>query len=187
MQGPALVSDTLATPLGELRLVAHPDGALCGIDWTDHDARLRRLLDLRWRGWTMRDARDPWGFRRALADYFAGDLAVLDTLPVMTGGTSFQQCVWRALRAIPCGTTITYGELARRVGRPRAVRAVGHANGANAIGIVVPCHRVVGADGALTGYGSGLPRKQWLLAHESIRRPAPGPAHGGTQAAPVRR
>jgi len=176
MPGLEFTCDTLPTPLGELRIVAHPDGALCAVDWTDHDARLRRLLDLRWGRWTLREARDPSGFSRALADYFAGHLAVIDALPVMTGGTPFQQRVWRALRSIPCGTTITYGELAHRLGQPRAVRAVGHANGANAIGIVVPCHRVIGADGALTGYGSGLPRKQWLLVHEGARRRDPGDA-----------
>jgi methylated-DNA-[protein]-cysteine S-methyltransferase len=81
-------------------------------------------------------------------------------------GTDFQRTVWQALRRIPCGTTISYGELARRIGRPAAVRAVGLANGANPVGVVVPCHRVIGADGSLTGYGGGIERKRWLLAHE---------------------
>ena len=83
-----------------------------------------------------------------------------------TGGTDFQRHVWRALRAIRCGTTVTYGALAQRIGRPAAVRAVGHANGANPISIVVPCHRVIGADRSLTGYGGGIARKRWLLIHE---------------------
>jgi methylated-DNA-[protein]-cysteine S-methyltransferase len=88
-------------------------------------------------------------------------------LPVKTAGTKFQREVWRALRYIPCGKTISYGELARRIGRPKAVRAVGLANGSNPIGVVVPCHRVIGSNGTLTGYGGGLHRKRWLLQHEN--------------------
>jgi len=102
--------------------------------------------------------------------YFAGDLAVIDRLPVRTGGTGFQRAVWQALRGIPCGTMVTYTELARRIGRPTAVRAVGHANGANPVGIVVPCHRVIGSGGSLTGYGGGIERKSWLLTHEKQGR-----------------
>jgi methylated-DNA-[protein]-cysteine S-methyltransferase len=97
----------------------------------------------------------------------AGHTAVLDSLEVETAGTPFQRTVWHALREIPAGATMSYGALAKRIGRPSAVRAVGLANGANPIGIVVPCHRVVGADGSLTGYGGGLERKRWLLAHEA--------------------
>src|SRR6185437_637184 len=90
----------------------------------------------------------------------------IDAILTATAGTAFQREVWRALRDIPAGQTISYGELARRIGRPAAVRAVGLANGANPIGVVVPCHRVIGANGSLTGYGGGLHRKEWLLAHE---------------------
>ncbi len=115
---------------------------------------------------TLTPARDPAGLTSALRAYFAGDRAVIDRLPVQLGGTGFQQAVWQALRGIPCGSTVTYTELARRIGRPAAVRAVGAANGANPLGVVIPCHRVVGAKGALTGYGGGLDRKRWLLAHE---------------------
>jgi len=104
--------------------------------------------------------------RRALEAYFAGDLSAIDDLPVMTTGTAFQSEVWAALRDIPAGSTTSYGALAARIGRPKAVRAVGLANGANPIGVVVPCHRVIGADASLTGYGGGLDRKRWLLAHE---------------------
>jgi methylated-DNA-[protein]-cysteine S-methyltransferase len=86
---------------------------------------------------------------------------------VLTNGTPFQQTVWAALREIPCGQTISYATLARRIGRPSAVRAVGLANGANPVGIVIPCHRVIGANGTLTGYGGGLDRKRWLLSHEA--------------------
>ncbi len=98
--------------------------------------------------------------------YFAGQRDALSQIAWRTAGTPFQQKVWRALAEIPVGTTISYGELARRVGSPAAVRAVGLANGANPVGVVVPCHRVIGADGSLTGYGGGLDRKRWLLEHE---------------------
>jgi methylated-DNA-[protein]-cysteine S-methyltransferase len=101
-----------------------------------------------------------------MGSYFKGDIAVIDTLPVETTGTPFQRSVWQALRKIRRGTTISYAELARRIGNPRAVRAAGLANGQNPIGIVVPCHRVIGSNGTLTGYGGGLPRKKWLLEHE---------------------
>jgi methylated-DNA-[protein]-cysteine S-methyltransferase len=103
--------------------------------------------------------------------YFEGDLGVIERLPVETGGTVFQRTVWKALRDIPCGVTVSYAELARRIERPSAVRAVGLANGANPVGIVVPCHRVVGSNGTLTGYGGGIERKRWLLAHEASARP----------------
>lgn len=158
--------DTLPTPVGPLLIVTNRAGELCGVDWVDHEARLRRLMSLRWGALTFQPRRNPGGCTPALAAYFAGELSAIEALPVVTRGTAFQREVWRALREIPVGQTISYGELALRIGRPKAVRAVGLANGANAIGIVVPCHRVVGSNGALTGYGSGLPRKQWLLAHE---------------------
>ena len=96
---------------------------------------------------------------------------MIDTLKVATGGTEFQRTVWAALRGSPCGATWSYAQLARQIGRPSAVRAVGHANGSNPISIVVPCHRVVGANGTLTGYGGGLARKRWLLAHEAKMAP----------------
>lgn len=102
---------------------------------------------------------------RQLADYFAGSLTSFD-LPVALAGTEFQQAVWAALQAIPYGATISYGELARRIGQPSASRAVGLANGKNPVAIVVPCHRVIGADGSLTGYGGGVGRKRFLLALE---------------------
>lgn len=163
-----LLIDRTATPIGELIVVADPDGHLCAVDWTEHEARLHRLLRLQHaRPRPLIPARDPAGLTSALRAYFAGELAVIDRLPVRTGGTGFQQAVWQALRAIPCGATVTYTELARRVGRPAAVRAAGHANGANPVGIVIPCHRVIGANGTLTGYGGGIERKRWLLAHEA--------------------
>jgi len=103
---------------------------------------------------------------RRLAAYFDGDLGALAELPVLTDGTPFQRRVWDELRRIPVGQTISYAELARRIGKPKAMRAVGAANGKNPVAIVVPCHRVVAANGTLWGYGGGLPRKAWLLKHE---------------------
>jgi methylated-DNA-[protein]-cysteine S-methyltransferase len=103
----------------------------------------------------------------AISSYFTGDLTAIDILPVQTGGTPFQREVWRALRTITCGATVSYAKLAGQIGRPAAVRAVGLANGSNPVGIVVPCHRVIGSNGSLTGYGGGMERKRWLLEHES--------------------
>jgi methylated-DNA-[protein]-cysteine S-methyltransferase len=162
-----LLMDRLATPIGELIVVADAAGRLRAIDWSEFEDRLGRSLARHYGAVDLCATRDPHGFTRRMARYFAGDLAAIDGLPTATNGTPFQQAVWQGLCAIPCGTTISYAELARRVGRPTAMRAVGLANGANPIGIVVPCHRVIGADGTLTGYGGGLHRKRWLLAHES--------------------
>jgi methylated-DNA-[protein]-cysteine S-methyltransferase len=106
---------------------------------------------------------------RQLEEYFAGNRRVFD-LPLHLDGTEFQLRVWRALTEIPYGETRSYGELAQYIGNPNASRAVGLANGRNPISILVPCHRVIGADGSLTGYGGGLPRKQWLLAHEGLHQ-----------------
>lgn len=167
-----LLIDRMATPIGELIVIADRDGRLRTVDWTDHEARMKQLLDRYYgrSGYTLAPSRDPGGFSAALRRYFNGDIAVLSGLPVATAGTPFQNSVWRALRDIQCGTTISYAELARRIDRPNAVRAAGLANGRNPIGIVVPCHRVIGSNGSLTGYGGGLERKQWLLKHEGVTR-----------------
>ena len=161
--------DRIATPIGELIIIAEREGRLRTIDWTDHEARMRQLLD-RYYGkgaYTLAKARDPGGLTGAMRAYFKGDIGAIDRLPVdQTAGTPFQKSVWRALRRIPKGKTISYAELARRIGKPKAVRAAGLANGQNPISIVVPCHRVIGSNGTLTGYGGGLPRKKWLLEHE---------------------
>ena len=101
--------------------------------------------------------------------YFAGDLTAIDALAVNPSGTPFQLRVWSALRDVHAGSTTSYSAIAKRLGMPQAVRAVGAANGANPIPIVIPCHRVIGADGRLVGYGGGLERKRWLLAHEGVR------------------
>ena len=162
------LTQTLATPIGELVLISDEDGRLRATDWTNYDERMRRLLARHYGAdtFTLTPAQSPSGVASAMAAYFDGDIHAIDSLPVATEGTAFQKSVWQALRSIPAGETISYGELAKRLGNPAAVRAVGLANGANPIGIVVPCHRVIGANGSLTGYGGGLERKQWLLNHE---------------------
>jgi methylated-DNA-[protein]-cysteine S-methyltransferase len=163
-----LLVDCIETPIGELAIVADEAGRLRAVDWTEHDDNMQRSLRLHYgeHGVSLTPARNPAGLSAAMRAYFAGNLKAIDDLPVATGGTEFQRQVWRALRQIPCGETVSYGELARRIGRPAAVRAVGLANGSNPISVVVPCHRVIGSDGSLTGYGGGMERKRWLLAHE---------------------
>ena len=167
-----LLLDRLPTPIGDLFIVADREGRLRATFWTDDEQDLRRVLERQCSGAQIEfePAIDPHGLTSALRAYFAGDLHVIDHLPVEAAGTPFQREVWRALRDIPCGTTISYGELARRIGRPAAVRAVGLANGSNPIGVVVPCHRVIGSNGSLTGYGGGVERKRWLLDHERQMR-----------------
>jgi len=167
--------DRLLTPIGDLQIVADDDGNLRATLFTEKDRDLRSILTRHYAPAPIElaPARDPHGLTSALARYFSGDLHAIDEIPVKTGGTEFQRTVWRALRDIPCGATISYGELARRIGKPDAVRAVGTANGANPIGVVVPCHRVIGANGTLTGYGGGMHRKRWLLEHEGAHERAP--------------
>jgi len=167
-----LLLDRLATPIGDLLIVADGNGALRATFWTDHLEELRAVLERYYPGLRieLEPVVNPHGLTSALAAYFSGDLHAVDTLPVETAGTPFQREVWHALRLIPCGTTVSYGELARRIGRPAAVRAVGLANGANPVGVVVPCHRVIGSNGSLTGYGGGIERKRWLLDHEQQLR-----------------
>ncbi|WP_374384950.1 methylated-DNA--[protein]-cysteine S-methyltransferase [Dongia sp.] len=160
--------DRFQTPIGEIIIILDSEDRLRAIDWTDHEARMMALL-ARYcgkAGFALTKARNPADMRSTLSAYFAGDLGTIDKLPTETGGTDFQRRVWRELRRIPYGKTISYADLARRIGKPTAIRAVGLANGANPVSIVIPCHRVIGSDGSLTGYGGGLDRKQWLLAHE---------------------
>ena len=165
-----LILDRLASPVGEVLLVVDAGGAVRALDFHDYEDRLRRLLRLHYGAVVLTEGRAPEAVRRAVEAYFAGDLAAFDAIRVETGGTAFQRAVWRALRDIPAGETRTYGQLAQAVGSPKAVRAVGLANGANAGGVIGPCHRVIGANGTLTGYAGGLERKRWLLAHEAAGR-----------------
>ena len=161
--------DRIGTPVGELMILADAEGRLRAVHWTDHEEGLRRMLARHYgeRGFALEPSANPGGLTARIDAYFGGQLDAIDTLPVAMVGTPFQQAVWTALRGIPVGTTVSYSELARRIGRPAAVRAVGLANGANPVAVVVPCHRVVGAHGTLVGYGGGMSRKRWLLAHES--------------------
>jgi methylated-DNA-[protein]-cysteine S-methyltransferase len=129
---------------------------------------MHRLLRLHAGPHSLNDGLVPKDIVRALTNYFAGDLLGIDMIRVASGGTEFQRDMWSKLRGIPAGTTSTYGVVAAQLGRPRARRAVGAANGANPIAIVVPCHRVIGANGELTGYGGGIERKRWLLDHERL-------------------
>ncbi|KQW66379.1 cysteine methyltransferase [Phenylobacterium sp. Root77] len=162
----ALRLDRMSTPLGEALLVTDTDGAMRALDWTTHETRLLTLLRRQNPPTDLVSGAAPAAMRAALAAYFEGDLTALDGVTWRTGGTDFQRAVWAALCSIPVGETLTYKGLAERIDRPKAIRAVGLANGANPVSIVVPCHRVIGADGTLTGYGGGLDRKQWLLIHE---------------------
>jgi methylated-DNA-[protein]-cysteine S-methyltransferase len=162
--------ERLSTPPGTLLVLSDNRDRVLAIDWHDHEARMLELLR-RLHGVAtaaLRERPDRSSGRRALEAYFDGDLHAIDGLAVHMGGTPFQQVVWTALRQIRVGQTLSYSALAGRIGRPAAVRAVGLANGANPIGIVVPCHRVIGADGSLVGYGGGLERKRWLLEHEGV-------------------
>ncbi len=168
-----LYMSALPTPLGEARIVFDGQGQLRAFDWTSHLERMQRLLQRHYGPAAdparRRETAAPADFADRFAAYFEGEINALATLPWATGGTAFQQTVWRALQDIAPGETWSYGQLAAHIGAPRAVRAVGLANGANPVALVAPCHRVIGANGALTGYGGGLERKRWLLAHEGAR------------------
>lgn len=160
------------TPIGDMESVYDQD-ALLALEFEDHRERTFAFLASRHGAFELDAAAgDPLRIADGLDRYFEGDAAALDDIPVRAGGTSFQEEVWRALRRIPAGETTTYGALANALGRPSAQRAVGAANGANPISIVVPCHRVVGHAGDLTGYGGGIDRKRWLLEHERKARAA---------------
>src|SRR6516165_7633693 len=167
-----LYTDRLESTIGALLLIHDREGHVRALDFHDFESRMRRLLRLHYgaegNDIAIEDRAAPAPIRRAISDYFLGDLCAINSIPVTTGGTSFQREVWAALRTIQAGTTLSYGALARQLGRPKSVRAVGLANAANPVAIVVPCHRVIGTDGSLTGYGGGISRKRWLLTHEGV-------------------
>jgi methylated-DNA-[protein]-cysteine S-methyltransferase len=167
---PIFLIDEIASPLGRI-VIAARDGRLWALEFGR--ARMARQMTARFPGSGRQRARDPFGISSRIRAYLRGDLTAVDRIAVETGGTAFQQRVWRALRAIGAGRTMSYAALARTIGHRAAVRAVGAANGRNPVSIVVPCHRLIGGDGALTGYGGGLWRKRWLLDHEGAAdRPA---------------
>lgn len=158
--------DVIASPVGDLMLAA-TGTHIVSVRFAPHSAEEAESVGwVRATGGTAADRLLEWA-RRELEEYFAGDRTTF-SLPIDPHGTEFQRQVWTALRAIPFGGTISYGELARRIGDPKAMRAVGAANGRNPIPIIVPCHRVIGADGSMTGFGGGIERKKWLLDHEGV-------------------
>lgn len=159
----AVQVDVIESPVGPLVAVVDESGSLAGLEFAEAPDRVERVLG-RYRN--VAHGRDPLGMRGRLERYFAKDWSAFDGLELAAVGTDFQQRVWHELRQIPVGQTCSYSDIANRIDSPRGVRAVGLANGSNPIAIIVPCHRVIGADGSLTGYGGGIERKRWLLVHE---------------------
>lgn len=160
--------DRVTTPIGTALLVTDAEGALRALDWEDYEHRMRELLRLHYGTVDLREQPAPRAMRIALERYFDGDLGQIAGIAWRIAGTPFQQKVWTALAQIPAGTTMSYGALAAKIAMPRAIRAVGHANGSNPISVVLPCHRLIGANGSLVKYGGGLERKRWLLRHEGV-------------------
>jgi len=160
-----LYTETLDSPIGQIVIVYAGD-KVCALDYADYTERTNQLLQRRYQKFQSRKVSRKSGVTKQLKAYLAGELDAIDTIAVDLGGTSFQQRVWTALRGIPSGTTRTYSEVATQLGTPRAYRTVDAANALNGIAIIVPCHRLVSANGALTGYAGGLERTEWLLRHE---------------------
>lgn len=158
--------DRLATPIGDALIVTDEAGYVRALDWDDRKPGMMQLLRLHYGSDALETGAAPVQVMRALRDYFDGDFGCLGAIEWRTAGTRFQRMVWAALPMISAGQTLGYGALAARLGCPKAARAVGLANGSNPISVVVPCHRVIGSDGTLTGYGGGIERKRWLLRHE---------------------
>jgi methylated-DNA-[protein]-cysteine S-methyltransferase len=161
-----LLLQRLETPLGLALLVCDAQGRLRAVDFSEYEARMLKLLRIHYRTFELQPAAVPATIEQAFHSYFAGDVKALNNVECETNGTEFQRRIWQTLRTIPAGSTSTYGELAQRLGLSNAARAVGLANGANPLSIIVPCHRLIGANGSLTGYAGGLHRKEWLLNHE---------------------
>jgi methylated-DNA-[protein]-cysteine S-methyltransferase len=159
------LTDRIPTPIGEMMLIAR-DGVLLLLEFDEARDRVKREIAARFGDVELQPATNPFGLSDVIKDYFSGNLRAIDTLLTDGGGTEFERSVWAELRKIPCGVTVSYGSIAKKLGDIQLSRAVGMANGKNPIAIVVPCHRVIGADGTLTGYGGGLHRKEWLLRHE---------------------
>lgn len=178
---PTLFLDHYESPIGTILLVTDEDRRLRALDFADHEPRMRLLLRRQYGTDETLELPAPTVIKDALDAYFEGDWAALSRIQWQTGGSPFQRQVWIALCDIPPGSTMSYASLAAYIGKPAAVRAVGLANGANPIGIVVPCHRVIGANGKLTGYGGGVERKAWLLEHEGAR---PQKGNGRTTTGP---
>jgi methylated-DNA-[protein]-cysteine S-methyltransferase len=162
-----LFIDRIESPIGNIIIVTDEQN-MCALDYEAYQHRMHRLLGERYSQYNLVEAHDPLGYSTRIRKYFEGDLDAIETISVEAGGSEFQRDVWAMLRKIPVGTTVTYGQIAAKLGKPEASRAVGLANSLNPIAIVVPCHRVIGADDKLTGYAGGLERKRWLLQHEGV-------------------
>ena len=163
-----LITDYYDSKIGRL-IMAFKEGTLCALDFADYQERYLRILAKSWPDHSLVQQRNPYGFHCILSRYLTGDMSAFDQVDVTLQGTDFQKKVWLALRHIPAGHTVSYMDLAHKIGRPKAVRALGHANSLNPIALVLPCHRVIGKNGSLTGYAGGLDRKEWLLRHEGAR------------------
>jgi len=163
-----LLIDKINSAIGTLLIVT--DGEkLCALDFADYEPRMMKLLQKRYGSFDFQYVNNLQGFSSRIQAYFDGDCTSLNNIPISIGGTVFQQQVWLALRTIPWGKTVSYADLARKIGKPTAYRAVGMANSLNPVALVLPCHRVIGANAALTGYAGGLERKRWLLNHEGVK------------------
>ena len=165
---PMIEVGIIETPIGPLSVAAR-EGRTCLLHFGDSEPEARATLKKWYGSVPIAASSDPGGTASVLGRYFAGDLHALDEVEVEMNGTEFQRRVWAALRSVKAGQTASYAQVAQAIGSPSAVRAVGAANGANPIAVVVPCHRIIGTNGTLTGYGGGLERKQWLLRHERGR------------------
>lgn len=165
-----LFEERLSTPIGELIVLMDADGRARAIDWSEYSTRMQQLLVRHYPRTSIhiQPAPKPSPATTALQHYFAGQLEALNTVAFFVQGTPFQEQVWAGLQHIPCGTTWNYKQLAEYIQRPKAMRAVGTANGANPISLVIPCHRVIGNKHQLVGYAGGLERKKWLLQHEGV-------------------
>jgi len=163
-----LYLDKINSPLGDIALSYDTDGILHSLDWVEEGRADYYSLDRYYKSTARQTKKAPRVITKALKCYFDGDISAIEEISIALPGTQFQHDVWQALRKIPPGTTCSYKDIAIGLNNPNAVRAVGMANNANPIAIVVPCHRVIGADGKMVGYGSGVPRKEWLLKHEGV-------------------
>lgn len=159
-----LTLDRVPTPIGTALVVTDEAGVLRAFNWTDYEPAMRTWIARRYPEARLVEGTGP--LRATLDAYFSGRTNAFDDIAWEGAGTAFQRKVWETLCSIPAGETWTYAQLAEKIGRPTAVRAVGLANGSNPVALVVPCHRVIGSNGSLTGYGGGLHRKRWLLEHE---------------------
>ena len=160
-----LYFDEIPSAIGTIVIIS--DGtALCALDFESCKERTQQLLEKRFGKFTLIRQPNINGFSDLIRAYLEGDVTSLEQIPVNTGGTDFQRQVWATLRTIPAGKVMSYGEVAQKIGRPTASRAVGMANSQNPVALVLPCHRVIGSNSKLTGYAGGLDRKEWLLKHE---------------------